>query len=111
MNSRREVFPTTVADARFAKPIDTALVEHWRAIHAVFITIEEAARGFSAVAQYLVGKVYLILGLHLTDAHVDCSSIMIPKPSSWQRPACRGQIVLAWRSEPWQFEFSAAKNI
>src|SRR6202042_2380854 len=38
-------FPTTVADARFAKPIDTALVEQLARNHAVLITIEEAAIG------------------------------------------------------------------
>ena len=36
-------FPTTVADARFAKPIDTALVEQLARHHEVLITIEEAA--------------------------------------------------------------------
>ena len=34
-------FPTTVADARFAKPIDTALVEQLARHHEVLITIEE----------------------------------------------------------------------
>ena len=51
-------FPTTVADARFAKPIDTALVEQLARNHAVLITIEEAAiGGFSAqVMQHLAWK-------------------------------------------------------
>jgi 1-deoxy-D-xylulose-5-phosphate synthase len=47
--------PTTVADARFAKPIDTALIERLARDHEVLITIEEgSAGGFSAlVAQHL----------------------------------------------------------
>src|SRR6201992_2887853 len=51
-------FPTTVADARFAKPIDTALVEQLARNHAVLITIEEASiGGFSAqVIHHLAWK-------------------------------------------------------
>ncbi len=47
--------PTTVADARFAKPIDTALIERLARDHEVLITVEEgSAGGFSAlVAQHL----------------------------------------------------------
>jgi 1-deoxy-D-xylulose-5-phosphate synthase len=47
--------PATVADARFAKPIDTHLVERLARDHEVLITIEEnAGGGFSAqVAQHL----------------------------------------------------------
>jgi 1-deoxy-D-xylulose-5-phosphate synthase len=47
--------PTTVADARFAKPIDIALLEQLARHHEVLITIEEASvGGFSAlVAQHL----------------------------------------------------------
>ena len=58
-------FPTTVADARFAKPIDTALVEQLARNHAVLITIEEAAiGGFSAqVMQHLAWKGLLDAGL------------------------------------------------
>ncbi len=41
-------FPTTVADARFAKPLDTALVEQLARHHEVLITIEEAASAASA---------------------------------------------------------------
>jgi 1-deoxy-D-xylulose-5-phosphate synthase len=36
---------TTVADARFAKPLDTALVERLAREHAVLVTIEEASIG------------------------------------------------------------------
>ncbi len=60
-------FPTTVADARFAKPIDTALVEQLARNHAVLITIEEAAvGGFSAqVMQHLAWKGLLDSGLRI----------------------------------------------
>jgi 1-deoxy-D-xylulose-5-phosphate synthase len=60
-------FPTTVADARFAKPIDTALVERLARNHAVLITIEEAAiGGFSAqVMQHLAWKGLLDSGLKI----------------------------------------------
>jgi 1-deoxy-D-xylulose-5-phosphate synthase len=41
--------PTTVADARFAKPIDTDLLEQLARHHEVLVTIEEASiGGFSA---------------------------------------------------------------
>ena len=45
---------TTVADARFAKPIDTALLEQLARHHEVLVTVEEASLGgFSAaVAQH-----------------------------------------------------------
>jgi 1-deoxy-D-xylulose-5-phosphate synthase len=48
-------YSTTVADARFAKPIDTALVEQLARHHEVLITIEEASvGGFAAqVVQHL----------------------------------------------------------
>ena len=47
--------PPTVADARFAKPIDTALVENLARNHAVLITLEEGSiGGFGAqVGQHL----------------------------------------------------------
>jgi 1-deoxy-D-xylulose-5-phosphate synthase len=60
-------FPTTVADARFAKPIDTALVEQLARGHEVLITIEEASiGGFSAqVMQHLAWKGLLDGGLKI----------------------------------------------
>jgi 1-deoxy-D-xylulose-5-phosphate synthase len=60
-------FPTTVADARFAKPIDTALVEQLARNHEVLITIEEAAiGGFSAqVMQHLAWTGLLDSGLKI----------------------------------------------
>ena len=58
-------FPTTVADARFAKPIDTALLDQLARNHEVLITIEEASiGGFSAqVTQHLAWKGLLDSGL------------------------------------------------
>jgi 1-deoxy-D-xylulose-5-phosphate synthase len=74
-------FPTTVADARFAKPIDTALVEQLAKNHEVLITIEEASiGGFSAqVMQHLAWKGLLDSGLKIRpmvmpDAFVDHDS-------------------------------------
>jgi 1-deoxy-D-xylulose-5-phosphate synthase len=57
--------PTTVADARFAKPIDTALIERLAREHEVLITVEEgSAGGFSAlVAQHLAMSGLLDSGL------------------------------------------------
>jgi 1-deoxy-D-xylulose-5-phosphate synthase len=37
--------PTTVADARFAKPLDTALIDRLAAGHEVLVTVEEGAVG------------------------------------------------------------------
>jgi 1-deoxy-D-xylulose-5-phosphate synthase len=49
---------TTVADARFAKPLDTELVEQLARHHEVLITIEEGASGGfgSTVMQHLAWK-------------------------------------------------------
>jgi 1-deoxy-D-xylulose-5-phosphate synthase len=45
--------PPTVVDARFAKPIDTALIEQLARNHAVLITIEEgAAGGFGSIVMH-----------------------------------------------------------
>ena len=58
-------FPTTVADARFAKPIDTNLIEQLARDHEVLITIEEASiGGFSAqVMHHLAWKGLMDSGL------------------------------------------------
>ncbi len=58
-------FPTTVADARFAKPIDTALVEQLARHHGVLITVEEASIGGFAtqVMHHLAWKGLLDGGL------------------------------------------------
>ena len=55
----------TVADARFAKPLDTAMVEQLARHHEVLVTIEEgSAGGFgSAVMQHLAWKGLLDGGL------------------------------------------------
>jgi 1-deoxy-D-xylulose-5-phosphate synthase len=60
-------FPTTVADARFAKPIDTALIDQLARNHEVLIIIEEAAiGGFSAqVMHHLAWKGLLDSGLKI----------------------------------------------
>ena len=57
----------TVADARFAKPIDTELTERLAREHEVLITIEEGAvGGFGAfVLQYLAGVGALDQGLKI----------------------------------------------
>jgi len=58
---------TTVADARFAKPLDTALVERLAREHEVLITIEEAAIGgfASQVLHHLAHAGLLEHGLKL----------------------------------------------
>jgi len=73
--------PATVVDARFAKPIDTALVEQLARHHEVLITIEEASiGGFSTqVLHHLAWKGLLDRGLKvrpmtLPDAFIDPES-------------------------------------
>ncbi len=58
---------TTVADARFAKPLDTALVERLAREHAVLITIEEGSMGgFGGfVLQHLAWRGMLENGLRV----------------------------------------------
>ena len=58
---------TTVADARFAKPLDTQLIERLAREHEVLVTVEEgAAGGFaSQVLQHLALKGLLDHGLKL----------------------------------------------
>ncbi|MEM9738396.1 MAG: 1-deoxy-D-xylulose-5-phosphate synthase [Pseudomonadota bacterium] len=57
----------TVADARFAKPLDTELTERLAKAHEVIITVEEgAAGGYGAfVLQYLAGAGALDNGLKI----------------------------------------------
>jgi 1-deoxy-D-xylulose-5-phosphate synthase len=57
--------PTTVADARFAKPLDTDLVSRLAREHEVLITVEEGAIGgfASHVLQYLAMEGLLENGL------------------------------------------------
>ncbi|BFL64754.1 1-deoxy-D-xylulose 5-phosphate synthase [Roseomonas mucosa] len=68
----------TVADARFAKPLDTALVEQLARHHGVLVTIEEGSVGGfgSFVAQHLAWKGLLDGGLRfrpmvLPDRYID----------------------------------------
>jgi 1-deoxy-D-xylulose-5-phosphate synthase len=58
---------TTVADARFAKPLDTDLIERLAREHAVLITIEEGAVGgfASHVLQHLAMRGLLDHGLKI----------------------------------------------
>jgi 1-deoxy-D-xylulose-5-phosphate synthase len=57
--------PATVADARFAKPLDTDLIRRLAQNHAVLITVEEGSVGGfgSFVLQYLAGDGLLDRGL------------------------------------------------
>lgn len=57
----KEGIAVTVADARFAKPVDGALIEELARQHKAFITLEEgAAGGFSAqVVQHLANTALL----------------------------------------------------
>ncbi len=59
--------PTTVADARFAKPLDTALLERLAREHAVLVTIEDGSVGGfgSAVMQHLAWAGLLDGGLKI----------------------------------------------
>ncbi|MFC0409457.1 1-deoxy-D-xylulose-5-phosphate synthase [Roseomonas elaeocarpi] len=68
----------TVADARFAKPLDTELVERLAREHSVLITVEEGSVGGfgSLVAQHLAWKGLLDGGLRfrpmtLPDRYID----------------------------------------
>ena len=72
---------TTVADARFAKPLDTGLIKRLAENHEILITVEEGAIGGfgSHVLQYLAMNGHLDRGLKvrplvLPDAYVDQAS-------------------------------------
>jgi 1-deoxy-D-xylulose-5-phosphate synthase len=74
-------FPTTVADARFAKPIDTAMIEQLAKHHEVLIVIEEGSVGgfSSAVLHHLASRGLLDHGLKvrpmvLPDIYIDHDS-------------------------------------
>jgi 1-deoxy-D-xylulose-5-phosphate synthase len=73
--------PATVADARFAKPLDAALVEQLARHHEVLITVEEGSIGGfgSAVLHHLAWKGLLDRGLKvrpmvLPDVFIDHDS-------------------------------------
>ncbi|MER0236820.1 1-deoxy-D-xylulose-5-phosphate synthase [Fulvimarina sp. MAC8] len=59
--------PTTVADARFAKPLDTDLIERLAKNHEVLITVEEGSSGgfASQVLQHLASVGLLDMGLKI----------------------------------------------
>jgi 1-deoxy-D-xylulose-5-phosphate synthase len=59
--------PTTVADARFAKPLDCGLIDQLARHHQVLLTIEEAsAGGFgAAVMHYMAWKGMLDSGVRV----------------------------------------------
>lgn len=73
-------FGVTVADARFAKPIDTDLVERLAKHHSLLITIEEGAIGGfgSHVSEYLTNNDLTanlqLRTLHLPDVYQDQDS-------------------------------------
>ena len=64
---------TTVADARFAKPFDTAMVEQLARHHAVLVVVEEGSMGGfgAAVLQYLAQR-------GLLDGGVKVRSMTLP---------------------------------
>jgi len=65
-------YPATVADARFAKPLDTELVERLVQEHEVVITIEEASIGGFAtqVLEHLANNDLIKEGLKLRPMHL-----------------------------------------
>jgi 1-deoxy-D-xylulose-5-phosphate synthase len=72
---------TTVADARFAKPLDANLIKRLAENHEILLTVEEGAVGGfgSHVLQYLAMNGHLDRGLKvrplvLPDAYVDQAS-------------------------------------
>jgi 1-deoxy-D-xylulose-5-phosphate synthase len=76
-----EGLEVTVADARFAKPLDTALIDRLIAEHGALVTLEQGAvGGFGAqVLQYLAGsggldRGRLIRTLTLPDRFIDQAS-------------------------------------
>jgi 1-deoxy-D-xylulose-5-phosphate synthase len=73
--------PATVADARFAKPLDTALIEQLARHHEVLLTVEEgAAGGFGAAVMHHLAHRGLLDGglkfrpLTLPDLFIDHNS-------------------------------------
>ena len=65
-------YPATVADARFAKPLDTELVERLVREHEVVITIEEASIGgfASQVLEHLAKNDLIKEGLKIRPMHL-----------------------------------------
>ena len=70
----------TVVDMRFAKPIDTKLIQNLNKTHDIFITIEEnAIGGFSSQVNDLLinklNKTPKILNFFMKDEFIDQSDI------------------------------------
>jgi 1-deoxy-D-xylulose-5-phosphate synthase len=81
--------PATVADARFAKPLDTALITRLARSHEVLITIEEGAvGGFGAhVLHYLASAGLLDQGLKVRTLVLPDRFIDQDKPDAMYRQA------------------------
>jgi 1-deoxy-D-xylulose-5-phosphate synthase len=79
----------TVADARFAKPLDTALISRLAREHEVLLTIEEgAAGGFGAhVLHYLSGAGLLDRGLRVRTLMLPDRFIDQDKPEAMYKAA------------------------
>ncbi len=93
----------TVADARFAKPLDAALVERLAREHAVLVTVEEgAAGGFgSLVMQHLAWRGLLDRGLKfrpmtLPDRLIDHDS----QPRQYEEAGLNAPQIVAAASRP-----------
>ncbi|MBO6863118.1 MAG: 1-deoxy-D-xylulose-5-phosphate synthase [Alphaproteobacteria bacterium] len=75
-------FSATVADARFAKPIDTALVRRLAETHDVLITVEEGSiGGFSAQVLDFLTRNDLLQGLKLRTLYMPDTFLDQEKPA------------------------------
>jgi 1-deoxy-D-xylulose-5-phosphate synthase len=81
--------PTTVADARFAKPLDMDLLRRLAANHEVLLTVEEGSSGgFGAmVLQALAREGLLDRGLKVRTLHLPDRFIEQNKPQTMYREA------------------------
>src|SRR5690606_13540425 len=80
---------TTVADARFAKPLDTLLIDRLAREHEVLITIEEGAIGGfgSHVLDHLAGSGALDRGLKVRTLAMPDRFVDQDKPEAMYRAA------------------------
>jgi 1-deoxy-D-xylulose-5-phosphate synthase len=81
--------PATVADARFAKPLDTDLIDRLARNHEVLVTVEEASSGgFGArVLQHLADRDVLYRGLKLRCLTLPDRFVEQDKPEAMYRDA------------------------
>ena len=109
---------TTVADARFAKPLDHMLIERLAREHAVLITIEEgAAGGFgAAVTHHLAWRGLLDRGLRvrpmaLPDRFIDHDSpkVQLAEAHLAARDIVAAVVEALGRSEPLGREVRSAR--